>query len=191
MKKILKENSGEIYVHPALFSESNLLESLKDFDLKQESIVLFGKQIMQPRLSALYGKPGTHYKYSGKLFHALPWEGQLKDIAEQCSQICTTNFNTGLLNYYRNGTDSMGLHADDERELGKNPTIASVSFGATRKMIFRKRNSKEKIEILLGHGDLLIMKGALQHQWKHELPKERKNPNARLNITFRKVLELQ
>jgi alkylated DNA repair dioxygenase AlkB len=81
----------------------------------------------------------------------------------------------------------MGIHADDEKELGRNPVIASVSFGATRKMIFRKRNSKEKLVIPLKHGDLLVMKGALQHNWKHELPKERKVEESRLNITFRKV----
>ncbi|GAB5418515.1 MAG: alpha-ketoglutarate-dependent dioxygenase AlkB [Crocinitomicaceae bacterium] len=187
MKTILKDNSGEIYVYPAYFAEWNLLDRLNNFELKQESIVLFGKQIAQPRLSALYGKPSTNYKYSGKLFHAIPWEGELKEMAQQCAQICNTDFNTGLFNYYRNGSDSMGLHADDEGELGMNPTIASVSFGGTRKMVFRKRQSKEKIVVPLYHGDLLIMKGALQHHWKHELPKEKKVEDARLNITFRQV----
>ncbi len=163
------------------------MQDLDQFELQQESIILFGKQVNQPRLSRLYGKPDTSYKYSGKLFEAIPWSGKLESIAEECSSICAIDFNTGLLNYYRDGNDSMGLHADDEKELGKNPVIASVSFGATRKMVFRKRDSKDKLVIALEDGDLLIMKGALQHQWKHELPKERKATEPRLNITFRKV----
>lgn len=187
MKTLLDDPSGVILWYPSYFKDLNVLENLEEFELGQESIVLFGKQINQPRLSRLYGKSGTSYKYSGKLFEALPWFGNLERIAERCSEICATDFNTGLLNYYRDGNDSMGIHADDEKELGRNPVIASVSFGATRKMIFRKRNSKEKLVIPLKHGDLLVMKGALQHNWKHELPKERKVEESRLNITFRKV----
>lgn len=187
MKTILSDSSGEIFVFPAYFSKANLLDNWETLGLRQESIWLFGREVLQPRLSALYGKPNTSYKYSGKLFRAIEWEVELRSMAEQCSSLCNADFNTGLLNYYRNGIDSMGLHADDERELGVNPTIASVSLGATRKMVFRKRNTKEKLIIPLEHGDLLIMKGALQHHWKHELPKEKRVEETRLNITFRSV----
>lgn len=187
MKTILNDETGTIELYSGYFSEVNLLQELNRFELLQESITIFGKEVKQPRLSRLYGKPEIFYKYSGKLFEALLWTGSLKDLAESCSEICSVDFNSGLLNYYRNGNDSMGLHADDEKELGQNPTIASVSFGTTRKMIFRKRDSKQKIVLPLNHGDLLVMKGALQHQWKHELPKERKVEEARLNITFRCV----
>ncbi|MCR9172835.1 MAG: alpha-ketoglutarate-dependent dioxygenase AlkB [bacterium] len=187
MTTILNDDSGEILVYPRYFSSKNLLKELDSFGLQQESIVLFGKQVNQPRLSRLYGKKGTSYKYSGKLFTAIPWTGMLEELAEDCSRMCGVDFNTGLLNYYRDGNDSMGVHADDEKELGNNPVIASVSFGATRKMIFRKRETKEKVIVLLSHGDLLIMRGALQHQWKHELPKEKKVNEPRLNVTFRWV----
>ncbi len=187
MITILKDETGEIVLYPSYFEKVDMLMELDQFELRQESIVLFGKQVNQPRLSRLYGKAGTTYKYSGKLFEALPWSGNLHAIAQNCSEICGVVFNTGLLNYYRDGNDSMGIHADDEKELGRNPTIASVSFGTTRKMIFRKRDSKEKLIVPLNHGDLLVMKGTLQHHWKHELPKERKIGKDRLNITFRFV----
>jgi alkylated DNA repair dioxygenase AlkB len=184
---LLNDDSGIIQIHSRYFEELDLLNELDQFELQQESIILFGKEIQQPRLTRLYGKIGTTYKYSGKLFEAIPWNGKLKEIAQQCSDLCEVDFNTGLLNYYRDGLDSMGIHADDEKELGMNPTIASVSFGATRRMVFRKRDTKEKLIIPLNNGDLLVMKGALQHHWKHELPKERKIEQPRLNITFRKV----
>lgn len=187
MTTILNDETGVIELYSGHFKDFDLLKELDQFELQQESIVLFGKQVNQPRLSRLYGKPETSYKYSGKLFEALPWTRNLKNLSEECSEICGVEFNTGLLNYYRDGNDSMGIHSDDERELGVNPTIASVSFGATRRMIFRNKASKEKLTIPLNNGDLLIMRGALQHHWKHELPKERKIEKSRLNITFRKV----
>lgn len=187
MKAILSGSTGEILLFPAKFSKLDLMKDLDSFALKQESIKLFGKEVMQPRLSALYGEPNSGYKYSGKFFEAITWSGKLKKLAEDCSRISGLEFNTGLLNYYRDGKDSMGLHADDERELGKNPIIASVSFGATRKMIFRNKVTKEKLVVPLNHGDLIVMKGSLQHQWKHELPKEKRVEEARLNVTFRKV----
>jgi alkylated DNA repair dioxygenase AlkB len=187
VKTILNDDTGSIQLYPAKFSNAQFLNQLDSYALRQESIKLFGKEVKQPRLSALYGRPNTFYKYSGKLFEALPWSGELKSIAIKCSELCETDFNTALLNYYRSGQDSMGLHADNERELGRNPTIASLSFGATRKMVFRNRESNEKLIVPLAHGDLLIMKGALQHHWKHELPKGKRVEEARLNITFRSV----
>lgn len=187
MITVLNDSSGGIFLYPAHFSSLNPLESIENLDLKQETIRLFGKEVLQPRLSALYGKPGTAYKYSGKMFHAIPWTGWLKAMSLECSGICKTAFNTALLNYYRNGMDSMGVHADDERELGQNPVIASVSFGVTRKMIFRNKETKEKLVVPLENGDLLVMNGALQHNWKHELPKEKRVEEARLNITFREI----
>lgn len=184
---VLNDDTGEILLYSGYFKDLSLVPELDALELQQESIVLFGKQVNQPRLSRLYGKPNTSYKYSGKLFEAIPWSGRLEEIATKCAALCETDFNTGLLNYYRDGNDSMGIHADDEKELGRNPVIASVSFGTTRKMIFRKRDTKEKLIVPLEDGDLLIMKGALQHFWKHELPKERKVQEPRLNVTFRWV----
>ena len=187
MKTILNDNTGKIWLFPNHFSRTPSLDNLEGVELRQESIRLFGKEILQPRLSALYGEQGVSYKYSGRSFDAILWPRWLEDMAKTCGMLCEAPFNSVLLNYYRNGTDSMGLHADNEKELGENPVIASVSFGATRKMIFRKSNSKEKQTILLQEGDLLVMKGALQHHWKHELPKAKNVEEPRLNLTFRWV----
>ena len=184
---ILSDASGEIVLLREFDSTKNLEELLSTIELNQESIKIFGKEVLQPRLSALYGEMGTSYRYSGKTFNATPWTGWLKELAEKCSEISGVSFNTALLNFYRDGNDSMGLHADNEPELGKNPVIASVNYGATRKMIFRRNSDKAKLVVELIHGDLLIMCGALQHNWKHELPKEKRVEAARLNVTFRKV----
>lgn len=189
MQTVLKEKTGTILLFPK-FDTSNPLNFIGDFKLRQESIRLFGKEVMQPRLSALYGISGTNYRYSGKTFEAIPWSGWLENLARNCSEICETPFNTALLNYYRDGNDSMGLHADNEPELGRNPVIASVSYGATRKMVFRRNSDRQKIEIELNHGDLLIMRDALQHYWKHELPKQKRVEGARLNVTFRESRQL-
>lgn len=186
MDTILKDASGEIYLLRNFDSE-NKLDWIDDIELRQETIKLFGREVQQPRLSALYGNPGSSYRYSGKRFTAKLWSGWLEQLAISCSTLCKVNFNTALLNFYRDGNDSMGLHADNERELGINPVIASVSYGVTRKMIFRKNNSNEKLIIELNSGDLLIMSGALQHNWKHEVKKEKQVEGERLNITFRDV----
>lgn len=187
-KSLWKDSSGQL-VRVEEFDLSNPLAFCDEFDLKQESIRLFGKEMLQPRLSALYGRSGTSYRYSGKTFVSKTWTGWLEELALKCSEICEVEFNTALLNYYRDGNDSMGLHADNEPELGRNPVIASVSFGVTRRMIFRKNTDKTKIVVDLNHGDLLIMRGALQHYWKHELPKQVRVEEPRLNVTFRKIIE--
>jgi len=187
MITILNDDSGGIFLYPGLFDNLSPQDELSALSLKQESIKLFGREVLQPRLTALYGMEGTTYRYSGKTFRAIPWEGWLLDIAIKCTEIAETPFNTALLNYYRNGTDSMGIHADDERELGRNPVIASVSFGATRKMVFKKHETRERLTVELRNGDLLLMNGALQHNWKHELPKQKRVEKPRLNITFRYV----
>lgn len=184
---ILNDETGCIEWHSGRFQMLKMDSLLTSVELKQEAITLFGKEVLQPRLSALYGASGTSYRYSGKTFEAIPWSGWLEELADQVSEICETPFNTALLNYYRDGMDSMGLHADNEPELGQNPVIASVNFGATRKMVFRRNSDKHKIELDLHHGDVLIMRGALQHNWKHELPKQKRVEEARLNVTFRMV----
>jgi alkylated DNA repair dioxygenase AlkB len=190
MHIILKDSSGIIEKYESHFEHKNPWPHLKSWKLKQETIQLFGKKVAQPRLSALYGNPGVLYRYSGKTFEALPWDEWLQDLTQDCSEICKVPFNTALLNYYRNGKDSMGLHADDEKELGENPTIASISFGAERRMVFRNKSTKEKIIVPLNNGDLLIMRGSLQHYWKHELPKQPNISEDRLNITLRCVRDI-
>ncbi len=187
---ILNDQTGIIQritdFHRSLsFEMDDLLNKL---ELKQESIRLFGKTIPQPRLSRFYADDGVSYVYSNQLFTGIPWTDELIELKQKSEEIAQTAFNSGLVNYYRDGNDSMGLHADNEPELGRNPVIASVNFGASRKMVFRKNGTKEKFEVILNHGDLLVMSGALQHNWKHEIPKQRRIADPRLNVTFRKIL---
>jgi alkylated DNA repair dioxygenase AlkB len=187
--KVLSDSEGcVITVFPELEAQYNPFELLNDFYLQQESILLFGKEINQPRLSRFFGDPNLAYAYSGKQFPAIPWNSFLSDLKQRMECLSDHKFNSALVNYYRNGTDSMGLHADNERELGHSPLIASISYGASRKMVFRKNSSREKFEFELNHGDVLIMSGETQHKWKHEIPKQKKVQESRLNVTFRKII---
>lgn len=182
---LLNDTSGKIELLDDFDASDNWKEFVQNTNLQQHPIRLFGKTILQPRLTDFYGESGVKYKYSNQTMTAKVWEGWLKELSDLISKKCDVPFNSALLNYYRNGNDSMGLHADNERELGSNPIIASISYGATRKMVFRKNASKEKIEVELKSGSLLVMEGALQHHWKHEIPKSRRAEGARLNSTFR------
>jgi len=164
-------------------------ELLVNLDLQQESIRLFGKTVLQPRLARFYADEGVSYVYSNREFRGEAWTPELIELKGKIEEIVAVEFNSALINYYRNGNDSMGLHADNEPELGKNPIIASVNFGASRKMVFRKNGTKEKFEVILNDGDLLLMSSALQHQWKHEIPKQRKIDEPRLNVTFRRIFK--
>ncbi len=186
---ILANDSGKIDIFSSFNAACSfdLEKMLNKLYLKQESIQLFGKTVLQPRLSGFYADPGISYTYSQRKFDGIAWTDELTELKEKIFEHTAHRFNSALVNYYRNGSDSMGLHADNERELGNNPVIASMNFGASRKMVFRKNGTKEKIELILHHGDLLVMSGALQHQWKHEVPKQVKVSGQRLNITFRQI----
>ncbi len=155
---------------------------------RQEPIKLFGKAIMQPRLTALYGNPDKPYGYSGIEMEAFPWTDFLMEIKTKVERKAQVIFTHVLLNYYRDGRDSMGWHRDNEAVLGPNPTIASLSFGETREFQIRhyfEKNVKQKIP--LEHGSLLIMSGSSQHYWQHQIPKTSKNLGPRINLTFRKI----
>ena len=188
-KLILDTNSGKIEIVPEFsvsfpFAYSELFNNL---NLEQESIRLFGKTVLQPRLSRFYSDTGVTYIYSNQKFVGEKWTKELRILNEKIHKETGIRFNSALVNFYRDGSDSMGLHADNEPELGRNPTIASMNFGASRKMVFRRNGTKEKMQLELNHGELLIMSGALQHNWKHEIPKQRKITESRLNITFRRI----
>jgi alkylated DNA repair dioxygenase AlkB len=188
---LLDDNSGKIEVISGFnnrlsFDYEQLLNKL---DLKQESIRLFGKVVLQPRLSRFYADEGVSYVYSNQEFRGEEWTDELAELNQTIQKETDESFNSALVNYYRDGNDSMGLHADNEPELGKNPMIASMNFGASRKMVFRRNGIKEKFEVILNNGDLLLMSGSLQHYWKHEIPKQRKVGVPRLNITFRKIIQ--
>jgi alkylated DNA repair dioxygenase AlkB len=154
---------------------------------QQPSITLYGQQRLIPRLQAWYGDPNSHYEYSKLVMDPLPWDSRLAKLKQACEQKCNATFNSVLANYYRYGNDSMGMHADNEPELGQQPVIASVSLGQTRRFTFKNIHSKETYKIGLEHGSLLVMKGDTQQNWHHGINKSRTQTGPRLNFTFRQV----
>jgi alkylated DNA repair dioxygenase AlkB len=184
---------GELYLIKHYFptSETDRLFALFKAKLswQEEDIFIFGKWCKVPRLMCWYGDSGAHYRYSGVDHQPLPWTSELLALKKQIEQLCGHQFNSVLANLYRDGKDSMGCHADDEPELGFNPVIASVSFGASRLLKLHHKKRKAKLDIELEHGDLLIMAGAMQHHWLHALPKTRQLKTARINLTFRRVFK--
>lgn len=160
---------------------------------QQQSIKIFGKSVVSPRLSAWYGDQRAIYRYSGTVNMPMPWIDELLEIGDLVAAYTEQSFNSVLLNLYRNGNDSMGRHSDDEPELGISPTIASVSLGATRRFILhpnsdhRQSASKASIKVELKHGSLLVMFGMSQQNWKHSLPKTKRVTEPRINLTYRWV----
>ena len=165
---------------------ASLLERLP---LKQESIVVAGRTVFQPRLTLWMGDPDAVYRYSGRTFVPITWDDLVLELRSRVERSAQSCFNSVLFNLYRSGQDSMGYHADDEPELGPKPTIASVSFGATRqfKLKPRKKRFGPPGEFALTHGSLLIMRGSTQEVFVHGVPKEPSVSGPRLNLTFRCV----
>jgi alkylated DNA repair dioxygenase AlkB len=157
-------------------------------DWQQEDIVIFGESRRVPRLVAWHGDPGTAYTYSRTAHEPLPWTPELQRIRQRVEELTAHRFNSVLLNLYRDGNDGMGWHADDEPELGREPVIASVSFGATRRFKLRRRRMRIAASTLeLAHGDLLLMAGQTQHAYVHAVPKTARSVGTRVNLTFRWV----
>ena len=189
---VLNLPDAEIIYYPRFFDKEEadaIFAQLKnDIPWQQDDIRVFGKVHPQPRLTALFGNEGKVYSYSNIKMQPHPWTMLLQKIKSKIESVSNTNFTTVLLNQYRDGKDSNGWHADNEKELGANPIIASVSFGAER--VFQlKHNSIPglKQNILLEHGSLLLMKGTTQHFWKHQIPKTSKPIGERINLTFRVI----
>ena len=157
-------------------------------DWQEETIFIFGKWVKVPRLMCWYGDPDAYYHYSGVDHQPRPWTTELQSVRARIEQQCQCIFNSVLANLYRDGRDSMGCHADDEKELGLNPVIASLSLGDERLFKLHHKKHKETLDIILGHGDLLVMAGTLQHHWLHSVPKTKKIKTPRINLTFRKIL---
>lgn len=146
----------------------------------------FGRPI--PRLTAFYGDAGCTYTYSGLVEMPQPWLPALLHIKHRIEAVSKGRFNTVLLNLYRHQRDSVAWHSDDEKELGQNPVIASVSFGAERRFRLRhKRKRQPPVDVVLPHGSLLLMQGATQHTWEHCVPKTRQPHGARVNLTYRLI----
>ena len=182
---------SDISYFPHFFSSEKASDYFKvlksETEWQQDTITLYGKTYPQPRLTALYGDNEKHYTYSGITMFPKPFSSTLLEIKSKIEVVSETKYNVVLLNLYRHGNDSIGWHSDDEKELGKNPNIASVSFGAER--MFHLKHNKEKIsfKIKLENGSLLLMKGATQHFWKHQIPKSKKINQLRINLTFRRI----
>ncbi len=155
---------------------------------QQDYMKLYGKAIPLPRLTAWHGDPGKSYEYSGIKSEPHPWNSGLTHLKERIEQCAEHAFNCVLLNWYRDGQDSLSWHADDEKELGISPVIASANFGATRDFLIRKNDDHaQKLSIPLKHGTLLLMQGDMQHHWQHSVPKRPKIKENRFNLTFRTI----
>ena len=167
--------------------QKNLVEKIQ---WRQDKIKMFGKLLDQPRLTAFYGDANKPYSYSGIMMAPVDWNEDLLFIKNRIEKFVNIRFTSVLLNYYRDGKDSMGWHADDEKELGQNPIIGSVSFGETRNFQMRHKTQKEikKVDIPLSNGSFLLMKGATQHFWQHQIPKTSRELSSRINLTFRVIL---
>ena len=185
---------GQCLLFPDFLTPSegySLFSSLQaTVEWETQSVRLFGRTHECPRLIAWYGDSGARYGYSGVTHQPREWLEELKALRLEVQQALNCPFNSVLLNYYRDGNDGMGMHSDDEKELGHRPVIASVSLGETRRFVFqpRSKNRGPGVKLDLPHGSLLVMQGHCQRDWKHGLPKTRKSSGPRINLTFRNIL---
>ena len=169
-----------------------LLEELRDTIAWETHVIrMFGREVASPRLSCWIGDPGASYVYSRTRFEPRPWPPALAALRPRLEQACGGTFNSVLANLYRDGRDAMGWHSDDEPELGPAPVIASLSLGASRRFLFRRKSprSSAALELELPHGSLLRMAGATQRLYQHALPRSARVLTPRINLTFRHVLE--
>ena len=161
---------------------------LHDLDWETGFITIFGKTHQIPRLQAWYADNEVEYTYSGKKLQRHNWNNLLLEIKEKIENITSFKFNSVLANLYRDGNDSMGLHSDDEKELGKKPVIASLSLGESREIYFKHKNKKLNLVIPQASGQLILMHGKTQEHWKHEIKKTKKIKKPRINLTFRNII---
>lgn len=183
---------AEIVYYPNFMnsqSASKLFDQLLNgVNWKQDTITVYGKRYLQPRLTYLFGNNDKPYSYSNILMYPEVYPEYLLKVKQQIDKLEQMDFTTCLVNRYRNGTDSNGWHADNEEELGKQPVIASLSLGATRWFHLKhKTKTERKAKIALTHGSLLVMKGTTQEFWLHQVPKTKKKVAERINLTFRVI----
>jgi hypothetical protein len=183
----IKLTDGGILLYKEAFFPHDMADryfaELRDHSAWEQKPGIFG--YLQPRLIAAYGEPGLVYRYSGRDNVALPWTPTLLEIKQKIESI-EGQYNYCLLNRYRSGQDSMGLHADDEPEVGH--IIGSLSLGATRTFRIKHNESKETMNFPVGHGTLIIMAGTMQQFWKHEIPKTKRPVGERINLTYRQII---
>ena len=190
----LIQNDGELLFDAHFISPEEALRLysrlLDDLQWQEEEILIYGKPVLVPRLVCWHGDPEAVYSYSGVLHAPLPWTPTLTDLKLRVEALTREQFNSVLANLYRDGNDSMGWHADKEKELGKNPFIASISLGQERLFKVQHNKTKQVVDINLPNGSLLLMGGSFQHHWRHCVPKTKQLKHGRINLTFRKVLHL-
>lgn len=187
----LLPNGGELYYIPNFLDNAHELMDavLQEVSWRNDKISMFGKTMEQPRKVAWYGDKGISYTYSGIQMVTQQWTPTLNSLKNDIAKKTGYHFNSVLLNLYRNGEDYMSWHSDDEKELGENPVIASLSLGVARDFFIRSKQDKKcKVKLLLESGSLLMMQGQIQKNWQHMLPKRKKIHEARLNLTFRNIL---
>ena len=199
-QKLIFQNNGiiksglDVKYIPYLFDSSfskNMFETLlENIEWKRDSCIMMGKKLLLKRKTSFYGDRNLDYTYSGFKRDAIPWNEDLLLIKNKVEEQTMTRFNSVLLNDYESGDVGMGWHSDNEKELGINPIIASVSFGASRDLLFKNKDSSsvDRIKVILENGSLLIMKGKTQHLWNHSIPKRLKVKKRRINLTFRTII---
>lgn len=168
-----------------LSNEAVLARLIAETAWRSETVTVWGKQYLQPRLTAWHGEAA--YTYSGLRLDPLPFTALQQEIRAAVEAASGCRFNSVLLNYYRDGRDSMGMHSDNEPELGPAPAIASVSFGAERTFLLQHKGTKQRLRIALTDGSLLLMAGQLQNNWLHGINKVTRNVGPRVNLTFRLI----
>lgn len=188
----LLPQQGEVLDYGVIFSPAQadryLHALLSEIPWKSDQVVIFGKTITTARQVAWYGDRNYNYTYSGRTRSALVWTPELAAIKKVVEQHAGASYNSCLLNLYADGSQGMGWHQDNEKELGPNPHIASVSLGAERRFDLRHKESREKVSVALSHGSLIVMKGSTQHYWQHQIAKTTKVTEPRVNLTFRTIL---
>jgi alkylated DNA repair dioxygenase AlkB len=185
---------GEVFYHGKILEDRQAdvyFESLLDtVQWKNDEAIVFGKHIITKRKAAWYGDEAYSYTYSNTTKTALEWTKDLLEIKQSVETICRQKFNSCLLNLYHSGEEGMSWHSDDEKALGRNTCIASVSFGSKRRFMFRHKVEKRTVALELEHGSLLVMKGTTQRYWLHSLPKAKRVHTPRVNLTFRNIVQL-
>lgn len=196
----IKKNKNLLPIDGALYYDQDFLESnislnyitelLKEVNFKNDESIVFGKHYLMNRLVGWVGDRPFSYGYAQIKRKADLWSENLLKLKRLVENATGAQYNSCLLNYYPSGKDGMGWHADNEKELGENPVIASLTLGAERKFSFKHIETKEKVDLQLGNGSLLVMSGVIQHHWKHALPKTKKVINPRMNLTFRNIIDI-
>jgi len=190
-ENLLPHDGESYYFGPILDADeesrffSKLFESIP---WRHDEAVMFGKRIVTARKVAWYGDRDFSYTYSGTTKAALPWTPELAELKARVEGLSGDEFNSCLLNLYHDGGEGMGWHSDDERSLGRDSSIASLSLGVERKFSFRHKETRETLSMMLERGSLLLMKGSTQTHWQHCVPKTKKVTTPRINLTFRAMV---